>query len=215
MPHFHLSDEDLLDYAAGRFSQPFAVLIASHLTLCPTCRSTVADFEALGGVAVEAAAPVELAAGSLEAMLARLDEPAKLEIEAPVPPPAGELARLPAPLRAFLGGAPAWKKVMRGLDEAEIGRRQGDIRARLMRIAPGGAMPRHTHGGREMLIVLDGGYSDEVGTYDIGDVAVADADLVHRPVADAVEGCLCFAVTDAPLKLTGPLGRVLNLFIRY
>jgi putative transcriptional regulator len=66
-----------------------------------------------------------------------------------------------------------------------------------------------------MLIVLEGGYSDEFGSYDAGDVAVANHEVVHRPVADPVEGCLCFAVTDARLKLTGPIGRVLNLFIRY
>ena len=89
------------------------------------------------------------------------------------------------------------------------------VKATLMRIAPGCAMPRHTHDGREMLIVLEGGYSDEIGTYDVGDVAVANPEVVHRPVADPVEGCLCFAVTDARVKLTGPIGRVLNLFIRY
>ena len=104
---------------------------------------------------------------------------------------------------------------MRGLEEVEIGPRQGPIRARMMRIAPGGAMPRHTHGGREMLIVLDGGYTDEIGDYGVGDVAAADGTLIHKPVADPLEGCLCFAVTDAPVKLTGPIGRLLNLFIRY
>jgi putative transcriptional regulator len=212
MPQFHLSEDDLLDYAAGRFAQPFAVLIASHLTLCPACRRSVAQFEALGGLAVEAAPPAELDPGSFEAVVARLDEPEPAQT---LPPATGELSRLPAPLRALVGAAPAWKKVMRGLDEAEIGDGRAGVRARLMRIAPGCAMPRHTHGGREMLIVLDGGYSDEIGTYDIGDVAVAGADVVHRPVADAREGCLCFAVSDARLKLTGPIGRVLNLFIRY
>ena len=215
MPMFHLSDDDLLEYAAGRFAEPFAVLIAAHLTLCPTCRRSVAEFEALGGLAIEAAPAVDMAAGSLDAVLARLDEPEPLELRRTIPPATGEFSRLPIPLRAFVGAAPRWKKVIRGLDEAEIGTGRGNVRARLMRIAPGCAMPRHTHGGREMLIVLDGGYSDEIGVYDVGDVAVADRDVVHKPIADPDEGCLCFAVTDARLKLTGPIGRVLNLFIRY
>jgi putative transcriptional regulator len=215
MPHFHPTDEDLLTYAAGRHDASFAVLIACHLTFCPACRRSVGDFEALGGSVVEAAAPVDLSPGSLERLLARLDEPALDADRPPVPPPTGDLSRLPAPLRAFVGAAPPWKQAMRGLEEAAIGPRQGMVRARLMRIAPGCAMPRHTHRGREMLIVLDGGYSDEVGEYDVGDVADADGDLVHQPVADPVEGCLCFAVTDAPVVLTGPLGWVLNLFIRY
>jgi putative transcriptional regulator len=209
----HPNDEDLLDYAAGRFYEPFAVLIASHLTLCPTCRAIVADYEALGGAAVDAGPAAALEAGSLEALLARLDEPEPILTRAPTPPPVGDLKHLPSPLRSFLGGQPAWKKIMSGFEEMTIGK--GEVKARLMRIAPGCAMPRHTHDGREMLIVLDGGYSDEFGEYDRGDVALADKEVVHRPVADADEGCLCFAVTDAPLKLTGPIGRVLNLFIRY
>jgi putative transcriptional regulator len=217
MPMFHLSDDDLLDYAAGRFAEPFAVLIAAHLTLCPVCRRLVADFEALGGVAIEASPLVEMPAGSLDAMMARLDEPAPEPAEPPMrtQPAPGEFRHMPAPLRRFVGAAPVWRKAMRGLEEAEIGSGRDNVRARLMRIAPGCAMPRHTHGGREMLIVLDGGYSDEIGVYDVGDVAVADCDVVHKPVADAEEGCLCFAVTDARLKLTGPVGRLLNLFIRY
>jgi putative transcriptional regulator len=215
MPLHHLGDDDLLDYAAGRFAEPFAVLIAAHLTLCPACRRTVAGFEALGGDAIEAVPSIEMSAGSLDAMLARLDAPATIERALPTPPATGELRHLPAPLRAFVGAAPRWKKGMRGFEAFEIGAGRDGVRARLMRIASGCAMPRHTHGGREMLIVLDGGYQDEIGVYDVGDVAVADSGVVHRPVADAAEGCLCFAVTDAPLKLTGPIGRVLNLFIRY
>jgi len=211
----HPNDEDLLDYASGRFHEPFAVLIASHLTLCPSCRATVADYEALGGAAVEAGPAAALDVGSLDAVLARLDEPEPMLTHAPAPPPVGDLRHFPSPLRAFVGGQPAWKRVMSGLDEVEIGDGTGEVRARLMRIAPGCSMPRHTHGGREMLVVLDGGYSDEFGSYDRGDVATADPDVVHKPVADPVEGCLCFAVTDAPLKLTGPIVRVLNLFIRY
>jgi len=215
MPNFHLSDEDLADYAAGRFAEPFAVLIASHLTLCPVCRRSVAEFEALGGLAVETAPVAELAEGSLAAVMARLDDTEPTERCRPAPPAAGEFRNFPAPLRQFVGQTPKWKKVMRGLEEAEIGIMRDGVKAMLMRIAPGCAMPRHTHDGREMLIVLQGGYSDEIGSYDAGDVAVANPDVVHRPVADPVEGCLCFAVTDARVKLTGPVGRVLNLFIRY
>lgn len=215
MPNFHLSEEDLLDYATGRLAEPFAVLVASHLTLCRICRRAVAEFEALGGVVVETAPSVALAPGGLEALMSRLDEPDADGSRLATPPAVGALRHMPAPLRAFVKSTPKWKTVMRGLDVAEIGDGRDGARARLMRIAPGSAMPRHTHRGREMLLVLDGGYRDEIGLYDAGDVAVAGPQVVHRPVADAEEGCLCFTVTDAGLKLTGPIGRLLNLFIRY
>jgi len=34
-------------------------------------------------------------------------------------------------------------------------------------------------------------------------------------VADEREECICLAVTDAPLRFTGPMGRVLNLLSRF
>ena len=47
-----------------------------------------------------------------------------------------------------------------------------------------------------------------------GDVAEADPSVNHQPVADPGEDCICLAVTDAPLRLTGPFGRLLNPFLR-
>jgi putative transcriptional regulator len=47
-----------------------------------------------------------------------------------------------------------------------------------------------------------------------GDVAVADSSVDHCPVADRGEDCYCFAVNDAPIRLTGRAMRFLNPFIR-
>jgi anti-sigma factor ChrR (cupin superfamily) len=47
-----------------------------------------------------------------------------------------------------------------------------------------------------------------------GDVAAADPSVDHCPVADPGEDCYCFAVNDAPIRLTRSLSRFLNPFIR-
>jgi putative transcriptional regulator len=75
-------------------------------------------------------------------------------------------------------------------------------------------MPTHTHDGSELTLVLAGGFSDESGHFVRGDVAEADPSINHQPVADPGEDCLCLAVTDAPIRLTGPFGRLLNPFLR-
>ena len=85
---------------------------------------------------------------------------------------------------------------------------------RLLRVAPGAALPHHTHVGSELALVLQGGFGDVNGHYLRGDVSEADSAVDHRPVADADEDCLCLIVTDAPLRLTGWLGRLMNPFIR-
>jgi putative transcriptional regulator len=84
-----------------------------------------------------------------------------------------------------------------------------------MRIEPGVGAPRHTHGGMEITLVLDGAYADATGTYGRGDVQVADDGVEHEPVAVGEKTCLCLVVSDAPIKLTGFFGRLLNPFIRH
>ncbi|MEQ8965761.1 MAG: ChrR family anti-sigma-E factor [Azospirillaceae bacterium] len=135
----------------------------------------------------------------------------------PAAPGRHAIDRVPAPLRGYIGGdleSQPWRPVMRGLDELPIAI-DGVATVKLLRIRGGTAMPRHTHSGTEMTLVLEGGFSDERGHFLRGDVAVTDAAVDHRPVADPGEDCYCLTVTDAPLRLTGPIGRLLNPFVRW
>ncbi|WP_430512493.1 hypothetical protein [Pannonibacter phragmitetus] len=47
-----------------------------------------------------------------------------------------------------------------------------------------------------------------------GDLAFADDHVDHKPIADDDEDCICFAVTEGHLRLTGPLGRLIAPFMR-
>jgi putative transcriptional regulator len=85
----------------------------------------------------------------------------------------------------------------------------------LYRIRAGKKMPQHTHEGSEYTLVIRGAFSDVTGRYGCGDVAISDEDIDHTPVAEAGEECLCFAVMDAPLRLTGPIGRFFNRFVQH
>jgi putative transcriptional regulator len=64
----------------------------------------------------------------------------------------------------------------------------------------------------EVTLVLKGAFCDTTGRYARGDIAIAEADLDHMPMTEEGEDCLCFVVTDAPLHLTGPVGRILDRF---
>ena len=48
----------------------------------------------------------------------------------------------------------------------------------------------------------------------IDELASDDASIAQL-IADEGQDCLCLAVTDAPLRLTGLFGRLLNPFIRF
>jgi putative transcriptional regulator len=224
-PSHHPEDDALLDYAAGAASQAASVMIASHLALCPACRAEVARLEALGGAMLEDLPPTPLAASDIDSLLARLDRP-----DAANPPTAARSAApaasilIPRPLRDYLGGMDVggdlaglpWRKLGGGVDEIEIPQAAGrGEHLRLLRIKAGSAVPRHTHHGNEMVMVLTGGFTDASGHYQRGDLGVSDTHIDHTPVADSDTDCICLSYTDAPLRFTGPVGWILNRFIRF
>jgi putative transcriptional regulator len=119
---------------------------------------------------------------------------------------------LPAPLQRYLGrdiDAIRWRTKLPGVKEFRVeDKGRGD--ASLLWVRAGRRMPSHTHEGSEVTLVLKGGFTDITGHYACGDIAIAESDLDHKPMTDAHEDCICFAVTDAPLHLTGPFGRLLD-----
>ena len=71
----HLIPEDLLmAYAAGTAGEALSLLAACHLTLSPESRAQLQTLEAVGGELIAELPPADLAPGSLEAMLARLEK---------------------------------------------------------------------------------------------------------------------------------------------
>lgn len=218
----HPGDEMLWRYASGALPEPFALLIATHLTLCPSCRRTVDEYETMGGALLETEGGQPVSDDLRSRVMASLDQPilacvsdsnasedAVREVD--------ETASYPTALREAVEEAAqtgGWRRLGRGLEEMRLLTSQSGYVTRLMRISGGVALPQHTHGGQECTLVLSGGFSDSTGHYLRGDVAVADPSVDHSPVADEGEDCICLAVTDAPLRLTGRLGRLLNPFVR-
>jgi putative transcriptional regulator len=172
----------LAAYAAGTLSEPFAVLIASHLQM--TADSTTPAHER---------------------------RPSR-----PIPVIDQLNVFMPLALRSYVGrhlGVPEWRTLVPGLEECRIFR-DARAQASFLRCRPGRAIPAHTHGGLEAVLVLQGGFHDQDGHHGVGDIAVADRTIDHRPVADPSVACIIFAVQEAPVRLTGPLGRVVQCLFR-
>ena len=210
-PFAHLSDDVLVDYAAGTLPQATALLVATHLALCPDCREEVRLLEAVGGALLAERADEAPVDHLLADCLAMLDQPIA------VPAPARYCADgvIPRPLMDFLPTEGlTWHKRAKGLAEIRLDTGPGPV-AKLLKISAGQPMPRHTHSGREFTLVLDGSFSDDYGVYRRGDVAVATEGEIHQPIAGTERDCICLAVVEGSLALTGPIGRVLNLFVRF
>ena len=216
VPSHHPGEDLLLEYASGIQREPVALLIATHLALCPQCRDQTRGLEAIGGALLEQLGPAPLAEDGFARLLGRLDEPEGPATTQWPDPPTDHGARLPQPLRDYVAGSPdrlRWRR-LGPIAEARLLTGCAGFTTRLVRLRAGAGAPAHTHGGIELTLVLEGGFTDASGHYLRGDVEVADSAVDHRPVVDADGDCLCLAVADAPLRLTGRFGRLLNPFVR-
>lgn len=212
----HPELELLGEYASGALPEPVALIVACHASLCRDCRDQIARLELIGGALLERIVPVSVAEDALARTFARIERPETSA--APAPEFDAETrAAVPAPARRYLGrglNELKWRWHGPGLQQAIISLPRRGYRLSLLRMKPGAAAPHHTHRGHEYTMVLQGGFTDASGHYDRGDFALADSSISHVPVADE-EGCLCLAVLDAPLKLSGPFGAILNRFLRF
>ena len=85
--------------------------------------------------------------------------------------------------------------------ESSIDFGEADGKAKIYRIAPGTAVPIHTHTGAEVTLVLSGGFTDETGGYGPGDIAIQEAGGEHQPVADDDGECVVVVVVPLSHRL--------------
>lgn len=215
MINFHPDDALLQAFAADSLPIGLALAVAIHVEYCPRCRARVAEHEAiLASQLFALPMPDSDTNAELGEMLEMiLSQPAvpvatQKQPEVETCEVAGQAFVLPRALR----------RVQRKnwLHVGEVGRSRLVLndeqagRASLFFLPKGASVPKHTHVGREIMLPLDGAFSDELGDYRPGDFLIRDGSVNHQPITE--EGCLCFALLDAPVKFTKGLPRLLNGF---
>ncbi|MEL6684020.1 MAG: ChrR family anti-sigma-E factor [Pseudomonadota bacterium] len=208
----HLTEELLMGYAAGTLPEAFNLVVATHISMCDTCRAALAEYEAVGGEVMLDADPVDMAEDALMATLARIESGTGI---APAAPKRRVDSIFPGPLQDYVSGdidSLKWRKVGGGVSQLVL-KTSKDASVRLLRIPAGTAVPDHGHHGTELTLVLQGAFTDEEDRFSAGDVEVANEDLHHTPVADEGMDCICLAATDAPLRFNGLVPRIAQKFI--
>lgn len=216
MIRHHLSPDLMFDYATGSLPEALSLIAASHVSMCPSCQESVDQYEALGGVLLSEIEPAETDGDLLKRTLARLDDPDPEPQSATIDMDDRTRSLIPPPLRPYLNrnlDRLGWRRIGGSIAEFRLPIGVPGFNASLMRFQAGKPVFEHTHEGTEHTLVLSGGYTDHLAAYRRGDVSVADPAIRHRPVADEDEDCICLVVLDAPTRLTGPFGRLLNPFL--
>ena len=201
-------DDLLARYAAGALDPALHALVEAHLELKPGSRSFVRALESFEGDALSGLPGERL--DHRDACLSRIfgDAPPAAQ------KPATQSGELPWAVMRFLGSDLAgvrWRSKLPGVKECRVGEGR-DGEASLFWIDAGRSIPSHTHDGSETTLVLRGAFADINGRYERGDIAFADSEVDHRPTVDRGGDCICFAVTEGHLHLTGPIGRIVDRF---
>ena len=208
--HKQLLDALLLDYATGALSRPLELLVETHLSMNHESAKTMQLLMRVGGVLLEDSDPVSLSENALSSVMAQLEAE---ENVIPFEQHASTISHSLSELIPSKDCQKSWKRVSLGVVEHVINFGEEEVKASIYRIAPGRSVPSHSHDGAEITLVLEGGFSDEYGSYGAGDIAIQESNSEHQPIADNDGECVVFAVNEGAVRLTGPLGRMISLLV--
>ena len=210
MTVYRAETELLTRFAAGAASPGVALLMAAHLERSPASRASLAELDALGGALLEDGEAAPMAGDALDRVFARLDE-------MPIAPgpscrPRHEPGPLPGAVIDAVGTDFAripWRLRLPGLSDHHL-KGFGPESVSLIRARPGARIPKHTHDGREVTLVMTGALEDDGRIYRPGEIALHDESHDHSPRIVGEEMCHCLVVMSGSLRFTGVFSRALN-----
>ena len=216
----HLDEATLMSYAAGSLSQGMALVVACHLTMCRDCAKRLDSHQAIGGALLEQIAPTQVTENALEEVLAKLDLTTEKEAITTEQRFAQkkrldniQKSSIPAPLFDYIDSDFSelpWTKLGNSIAYYDIPCASSSGVSRLLRISPGKALLPHSHNGNELTLVLTGSFSDDMGRFEVGDIADLDDEVDHQPLVDSDIDCICLIATDAPLKFSTMFGKIIQ-----
>ncbi len=211
LPRHHPPETLLLEYATGVLREAQALAVATHLAYCPDCRRQAALLDELGGVLLDTLPPEPLAPDVLTAVVSRLDEGLAVPTPRTRTITAGVLGGLlvPEPLRGYLARLPqqsSWTVLTSGVEALHMALGHAPIVAEILKMAPGSALPVHRHTDQELILTLQGSFSEEAGPhsarggcYGVGDLGEFEGGSTHTVVAGK-DGCVCYRVLAGPVE---------------
>lgn len=218
----HLSDETLSEYASGALSEALEVVVACHLTLCPSCRKRAGFADEMGGYFIENAAATTPKLNALE-MLDKIHTAPDVTDSISEPhtikqtDDSADMAGIPRPLANRLpdnfDNLP-WKWMAKGIQSFDLrDGKKSEGAFKLLKIQPGTELIEHTHGGHELTLVLHGSYKDALGRFAVGDIADLGPEVSHKPVIDSSEPCIALTASTSPARYKGLVGKLIQPFV--
>ena len=223
----HPDDNLLTEYSSGSLANAVGVIVCAHLQTCPHCRKRVEQLNKLGAAILNQSVAEAVQPESFDQLMTRIrsentqnslaEKPSSSQALHPVYAKDPLLKNVPKVIAKLLprDGKLKWERVSGALKTARLKIGQSQYEVAFQRISSGGKVVEHDHRGLEVTMVLCGSFSDEDGVYNQGDFLVRNPGEVHRPTATQNQDCLCISVVEAPVKVTGLFGKLVNPFLSF
>ena len=205
-------------YAAGCLDPAFCLMIETQAAIRPDVSRAIARAESIAGLFFESEEKIALSEGAATKALAMIDA-----YEAGERPSAraalraseglDEILALPEPLRETALQSfqiSKWQGLTQGISRLKLDA-GSQAEVELYRIEPGCTVPRHSHKGSEFTLVVQGGFTDESGSFGPGELSIKGPKDTHQPTGDDDGVCFALAIRDGGLKFTGMMGLVQRL----
>jgi putative transcriptional regulator len=189
----HPDVSTIMTCSAGSQPEALCAVVTSHLSMCPECMRELSLLEEIG------VSLFECSAGEPDLTAAGVPSASTVFEQGRDARAASTKVDVPWPLIAVLGDdldAIEWTEIRPGIaiHPIELSEHaKGDLR--LLRLDPGKRLPSHGHQGEELSLVLRGSYSDETGSFGVGDMSDLDDDTRHSVLAGP-EGCIVLIASE-------------------
>jgi putative transcriptional regulator len=217
--NLHPSSDMLLKYSMGNTTEAESLIISCHIAYCAECKEELKKYETIGGYYLSNHKELSVSKDLWKNILVKVDGLDQEEFQANYTSHSIKSSlshsdiKVPSTLSEYLGSnfdTKNWKSSINNIKYKDIKFQDRNISGKLLEIPANKSMPKHGHEALEATLVLHGGYSDEKGDYNKGDLVVASSNEVHSPVS-AASGCICLVVYSGSLQFKGLLGSILNL----
>lgn len=225
MINHHPDDNLLTEYAAGSIEMAPGLIICAHVQICPHCRKRVEQLNKLGATILASSVAEAVDPENFTQLMQRIrkqpeEVPASVKGDVQLHPAYAHdplFKPIPKVIAKLLphNGQLEWRRVSKGLKLARLVTGQSKYEVAFQRITSGSKVVEHDHRGTEITLVLCGSFSDEDGVYNEGDFLVRTPGEIHRPTATQNQDCLCISVVEAPVKVTGLFGKLVNPFLSF
>lgn len=210
----HPETSMLLEFSAGTLETAASICVSAHLHFCAHCRDSLLRLDQVGSKLMEDSQAEPVDEALFASVMERID---RLEDGASESDKYSQVGDYPPSVNKLIeadDNPPLWRRLSGSVDVASLKTGQKKFEVALHRICAGGKTPKHDHGGLEYTVVLKGSFSDERSVYSEGDFILRKPGDTHQPMGAQNGECICLSAQSAPIKLSSPLGFIMNNLLR-